>query len=314
VIAKFTLDKEAIERATRSFIDTSFKKLRSAEGAFELLQNFKSIKSEGAINRQMMDKFNDILAQFSREIDATRELFELRAQAPPATRNQPPVAGAISWARSLFGRVRKTMQKLDGDLLSEEAGHEVHKNYVSLAKQMLAFEKSWFGGWSCSVDQLAMTHLKQSILRRESDGQAVVNFHPDLTRIMRETRYLDRMSFKIPEMALNITLQVGTWIRRCVHPVQGINVELCDYGKYRVAIQKERARLGTFAFLPMCKHEFYPIHCSARLAKGNSRNSFHLARKTRSQDLSSYFCRSSSRRNPLPIRIHKHLRLSFIST
>jgi dynein heavy chain len=210
VIAKFTLDKEAIERATRSFIDTSFKKLRSAEGAFELLQNFKSIKSEGAINRQMMDKFNDILAQFSREIDATRELFELRAQAPPATRNQPPVAGAISWARSLFGRVRKTMQKLDGDLLSEEAGHEVHKNYVSLAKQMLAFEKSWFGGWSCSVDQLAMTHLKQSILRRESDGQAVVNFHPDLTRIMRETRYLDRMGFKIPEMALNITLQVGT--------------------------------------------------------------------------------------------------------
>lgn len=313
MIAKFTLDKEAIERATRSFIDTSFKKLRSAEGAFELLQNFKSIKSEGAINRQMMDKFNDILAQFSREIDATRELFELRAQAPPATRNQPPVAGAISWARSLFGRVRKTMQKLDGDLLSEEAGHEVHKNYVSLAKQMLAFEKSWFGGWSCSVDQLAMTHLKQSILRRESDGQAVVNFHPDLTRIMRETRYLDRMGFKIPEMALNITLQVGTRIRRCVHPVQGINRRGITR-HFCVAFQKERARLETFAFLPMCRHKFYPMHCSARLAIGNRTKSFHLARKTRSQDLSSYYCRSSSRRNPLLIRIHKHLRLSFIST
>jgi dynein heavy chain len=76
VNAKFTTDKEQIERATRAFIDTSFKKLRSAEGAFALLQNFKSIKSEGAINRQMMDKFNDILEQFSREIVVTRQIFD----------------------------------------------------------------------------------------------------------------------------------------------------------------------------------------------------------------------------------------------
>jgi dynein heavy chain len=41
VNAKFQTDKEQIERATRVFIDTSFKKLRSAEGAFELLQSFK---------------------------------------------------------------------------------------------------------------------------------------------------------------------------------------------------------------------------------------------------------------------------------
>ena len=76
VSAKFGQDKEQIERATRAFIDTSFKKLRSAEGALDLLQSFKSIKSEGAIGRQMMDKFSDILEQFSREIDHTREMFE----------------------------------------------------------------------------------------------------------------------------------------------------------------------------------------------------------------------------------------------
>eukprot|EP00959_Pyramimonas_sp_CCMP1952_P296439 6201331-Pyramimonas_sp.AAC.2 len=88
VNAKFTTDKESIERLTRAFIDSSFKKLRSAEGAFELLQNFKSIKSEGAINRQMMDKFNDILEQFSREIDTTRDIFEAHKAVPPVTRNQ----------------------------------------------------------------------------------------------------------------------------------------------------------------------------------------------------------------------------------
>ena len=52
------------------------RKLRSAEAAFELLENFKSIKSQGAIRKQMMNKMNDILQQFSREIDATAAIFE----------------------------------------------------------------------------------------------------------------------------------------------------------------------------------------------------------------------------------------------
>lgn len=32
-------------------------------GALKLLQSFKTVKREGAINRQMMEKFNDILSQ-----------------------------------------------------------------------------------------------------------------------------------------------------------------------------------------------------------------------------------------------------------
>ncbi|KAK3269901.1 Dynein heavy chain cytoplasmic, partial [Cymbomonas tetramitiformis] len=183
------------------------------EGAFELLQNFKSIKSEGAINRQMMDKFNDILEQFSREIDTTREIFEANKHAPPVTRNQPPVAGAINWMRSLFQRIRKTMNRLtsEEDMLKEEAGHEVQRKYIALAKAMVVFEKHWFTQWRETVDNMAMQHLKQAIIKRETNehgvSTVVVNFHPDLTRLIRETRYLDRMGFVIPDTALNVTLQ-----------------------------------------------------------------------------------------------------------
>ena len=45
VKAAFYADNEDIKSATRELIDTSFRKLRSAEGACELLQSFKSIKS-----------------------------------------------------------------------------------------------------------------------------------------------------------------------------------------------------------------------------------------------------------------------------
>ena len=75
IMAKFASDKEVIERATRSFIDTSFKKLRSAEGAFELLRNFKNTRTEGAIHRQVVAKTEDILIQCEKEIDVTAEIF-----------------------------------------------------------------------------------------------------------------------------------------------------------------------------------------------------------------------------------------------
>jgi hypothetical protein len=41
----------------------------------------------------VINKFNDILEQFAREIDTTVEIFEKHKDTPPVTKNQPPVAG-----------------------------------------------------------------------------------------------------------------------------------------------------------------------------------------------------------------------------
>ena len=53
----------------KRFIDESFKTLRSAEGAFDMLLKFKHIRSREAINKQMMRKFNDILSQYMKEVN-----------------------------------------------------------------------------------------------------------------------------------------------------------------------------------------------------------------------------------------------------
>ena len=46
----FNREVQRIENEAKNFIDESFKKLRSAEGAFEMLLNFKHIKSRESIN------------------------------------------------------------------------------------------------------------------------------------------------------------------------------------------------------------------------------------------------------------------------
>ena len=131
-------------------------------------ESFSLALSSGAINRQMMDKFNDILEQFSRELMITRQIFDVNMNNPPATRNQPPVAGAIAWSRSLFSRVRKTMSRFQADadeeMKSEAAAAECLRKYTSLAKTVMQFEKAWFRGWAENVDSMAMYHLKQPII------------------------------------------------------------------------------------------------------------------------------------------------------
>ena len=57
-----------IEGEAKVFIDESFQSLRSAEGAFDMLLNFRHIKSRQAINKQMMNKFKDILLQYGKEV------------------------------------------------------------------------------------------------------------------------------------------------------------------------------------------------------------------------------------------------------
>uniref|UniRef100_A0A383W4S5 Dynein-1, subspecies f n=1 Tax=Tetradesmus obliquus TaxID=3088 RepID=A0A383W4S5_TETOB len=211
--AHFYADNEKVKAATRELIDTSFRKLRSAEGAFELLQNFKSIKSRGAIQQQMMNKLVDILEQFLREIIAAQEMFDRSKGNPPLTRNQPPVAGAIHWSHQLFSRVKLTMSKLtavepEGSWRQMPVGQQVHERYMALAKQMMEFEKQWFQGWRENVDNIAMRHLKQPIFARQPEtGVVVVNFHPKLRVLMSEAHYLDRKGFNIPPLALQVALQ-----------------------------------------------------------------------------------------------------------
>lgn len=56
-----------------------------------------------------------------------------------------------------------------------------------------------------------------------------MNFSMQLTHIIRETRYLDRMTFTIPEYALNVTLQEDRYLQ-CV---DGLTDMLERYYKVR---------------------------------------------------------------------------------
>lgn len=125
------------------FIDDSFRELRSAKGAFELQQNFKEFKTRPAIEALMENKYPEIFDQFSGEIEEVLKIFMGHKENPPRSKNQPPVAGAIYWARSLFHRVSKTwllFQKTSENIFDSPEGQKIIKNFNDLARRMAEFE------------------------------------------------------------------------------------------------------------------------------------------------------------------------------
>ncbi|KAG8146105.1 hypothetical protein E2320_012502 [Naja naja] len=231
VMDEFKLEVVDIEKEAKNFIDESFKTLRSAEAAFDMLLNFKHIRSREAINKQMMMKFNDILAQYCKELEIVNGIFVNNLTSPPLCKNHPPMAGAIYWARSLFYRIKHTIIRFQ----------EVKQKYLEVAKRMKEYEDVKYDQWRNTTEErlpillkktlLARVHLTGMVLQSSPDApepsvrsdevettsekstRFVVNFSPILREIINETKYMEHLGFPVPEIARNVALQEDKFLR-----------------------------------------------------------------------------------------------------
>ena len=158
-----------IEQRSKDLIDTSFQKLRSAEGAFNLLLDFKNIECRKSIQEQMMKKFTDILVHFGHEIDLVNEIFQNNKNNPPVSKDQPPVAGAIAWSRSLYARIKHVVIRFQEarELYESQEFQHVKEHYLTVAKQMVEYEEQLFENWCKKADEVVDDLLKQPVLMRQ---------------------------------------------------------------------------------------------------------------------------------------------------
>jgi hypothetical protein len=118
----------------------------------------------------MMDKFTNILEQYGREVERVASIFHQHRHNPPCSMQQPPIAGAILWARSLYHRIKKSIIRFQahGSLLTTEKGKEICKQYIAIAREITEYEERLFHDWEQSVRRTVEEKLKNFILRRIS--------------------------------------------------------------------------------------------------------------------------------------------------
>ncbi|XP_064322361.1 dynein axonemal heavy chain 10 [Phalacrocorax carbo] len=240
IVEEFKEEVSVIEEKTKNFIDESFKTLRSAETAFDMLLNFKHIRSRETINKQMMMKFSDILDQYCKEVENVKQIFVQNLKDPPLYKNHPPVAGAIYWSRSLFHRIKHTIVRFQEveELLTSERGKEVKQIYLQVAKRMKEYEDQKYNQWRDGTEQIlplllkntlltviaggAVTHVNEETFEQSSVTEEsvttkksvhfIVNFSPILQEIIIETKYMEQLGFPVPEIARYVALQEDKYL------------------------------------------------------------------------------------------------------
>ncbi|XP_062874230.1 dynein axonemal heavy chain 10 [Trichomycterus rosablanca] len=235
VMQDFKNKVQAIEGEATNFIDQSFKTLRSATAAFDMLLKFKHIRSRDAINNQLMKKFNDILAQYCKEVDIINEMFVQQKDDPPLNKNQPPMAGAIHWERSLFNRIKNTIMRFEEvpGILESEEGKAAKAKYLEVGKRMRDYEMKKFERWREETERTILQLMSRTLLlvvnssgnvcgdgpqpdmdqELDKGVQFVVNFAPELKEIISETKYFEQLGYCVPDMARNVALQEGHFLR-----------------------------------------------------------------------------------------------------
>ncbi|XP_053336632.1 dynein axonemal heavy chain 10 [Clarias gariepinus] len=227
VIENFQRSVQAIEGEAILFINQSFKNLRSASVAFDMLMNFKHVRSREALNNQLMMKFSDILTQYCREVDLINTMFVENKDNPPLNKDQSPVTGAISWVHFLFLKIKQTFlhfQKMP-DMLESEQGMAAKAKYLEVGQSMRDYEIGKHQCWSEDMMQMLDELMKRKVLLMLDGSEEIaadamqpedldqarrlrfrVNFGWELEMLFTETRVFEQQGYTIPEQIRRVVV------------------------------------------------------------------------------------------------------------
>lgn len=143
-----------------------------------------------------------IFNNYGKDIEYVRETYEKYKESPPLSRNTPPIAGSIAWARQLLRKIEGPMQFFETTaVMQSKDAKKVIKTYNRVATALIGFETLFYDAWCKSVDA-AKDGLHATILVRHPETRKIfVNFDSQILQLLREIRCLDRMSLRIPDAA-----------------------------------------------------------------------------------------------------------------
>ncbi|KAM4746443.1 dynein axonemal heavy chain 10 [Anableps anableps] len=230
IIKDFENTIKAIDEKVIDFIDLSFENVQFSASAFEMLQKFQKICTRKAINNHLMRKFNDILIQYCREVDAISELFEAEKDHPQLTKNEPPVAGAIRWSRSLAYCIKQTILPFlrVPEMLCSQQTSLAKQKYEEMALRLKDYEMKKHECWLQETEGKLLSLMKEKLLiskknektdlkttekNQTKNVQFSVNFAPEIKEIISETNYLVSLGFFVPKITESVALQGYNLIR-----------------------------------------------------------------------------------------------------
>ena len=229
--ALFNTRVSDLERTMQIYIDRSFGCACGIEQSVSLLRRYEVI-FEGSNFRSALESVRSIIFRdYELELQCVECVYEQFKHNPPSSRNLPPVACNIAWARHLLMRVERPMllfqqkgsrNEMDsssnrasnsiigsGALLGSKEAKKIVRTYNKLARTLIAFEYVWYEAWCLSIEEAKAGLQATVIIKHPDTGKYFVNFDKEILQLISEAKYLVKLGFIIPSAARAVLLQEG---------------------------------------------------------------------------------------------------------
>lgn len=221
-----------LERRLASVITQGFDDNDTIMGKFKLLDCFDGILNRPIIQDELEKKHAILLDMYKQDLKTVQIIFlegknliEKNDERSPIYNNYPPVAGTLTWCKTLKDRISEPFKKLDtlGNGIDErEEYKDVQKLYTNILKIIEDYEHSKFIFWEKEVDENTNEKLKLFLLCKDEsaenkeNGLLKVNFDHTLVRLLREVKYLKLLGSQVPETAEKLFEKAETYRRQVV--------------------------------------------------------------------------------------------------
>ena len=202
-----------LEAESGKVIEETFDYLISSDLAAKKLRYLKTLPLREKIRVRYMRKVNSIIEKFSNEIDEASETFDSNEKNPPIASNLPPISGSIFWSQEISLRLKSTLNELEGveEILAFKTWKGVKEKLDTVLKKLENYEVGKYTDWSNRVSGILDQNLGKNLIKlSENDnsiGRFVVNFTADLSDTFAEVINMEKIGFKVPEVAKNMSMQ-----------------------------------------------------------------------------------------------------------
>ena len=204
-----------LEAESGKVIEETFDYLISSDMAAKKLRHLKALPLRDKIRVRYMRKVNSIIEKFSSEIDDASGTFDSNEKDPPIADNLPPISGSIFWSQEISLRLKSTLNELEGvpEILEFKTWKGVKGKLDTVLKKLENYEINKYTDWSNRVSEILDQNLSRNLIKLSDQGQDdsigrfMVNFTSDLSDTFAEVINMEKIGFKVPEVAKNMSMQ-----------------------------------------------------------------------------------------------------------
>jgi len=214
-----------LDRRLSSVILQGFDDANTVAGRFKLLDSFDSLLTRLIIADALEKKHASLIEAILADLLQVQALFNRYSVNPLVASNLPPIAGALTWSKSLRDRIQGPMEKLrtlDKKILERDDTRDCIKLYTTLIGQLGDLDKANIEAWGETIEDSSQTKLKNPLLQRRlldpNDKHSVsllhVNFDSVLVKLLREVKYFLLLGLEVPTIAMEIYQRVEIFRRQ----------------------------------------------------------------------------------------------------